>query len=120
MDQEPPEVTYKQFFQKPFKERMNIFSEITAENRATLVKTHAERWLGANRSRLTSEQVMAIEELIEAISPKWYETDRAFDKLDPGVEKLIKKIKALLSRGDCQQLATNRSKYIPAAEDRND
>ena len=63
---------------------------------------------------------MAVEGLIKAISPKWHETDRDFDKLDPGVEKLIKKIETLLSRGDCQQLATNRSEYIPAAEDRND
>ena len=119
MDQEHQEVTYKQFFQKPFKERLNIFNEITADNRALLVKTHAERWLAANRSRLANEQINAVEDLMVALSPKWYETDRDFEKLEPEIEVLIKKIEALLSREDCQQLASNRSEYIPTADDGN-
>jgi hypothetical protein len=63
MSQEQLEVNYDQFFLKPVKERIKIFNEISAENRAFLVKTQAERWLAANRSRLTVEQVSIVEEM---------------------------------------------------------
>ncbi len=120
MNQEQLEVNYDQFYLKPFKERREIFNEISAENRAFLVKTHVERWLAANRSRLIHEQVSAVEELIQSISPEWYKTRHDFsEEIDPKVEALIKKVEAVLSREDALQLATNRADYISVIENEN-
>jgi len=119
MNQEQLAINYNQFFLKPVKERIKILNEISAENRAFLVKTQAERWLAANRSRLTHEQVSTVEEYILSISPKWYETRDDFEKIDPKAETLVKKVEAVLSREDVMQLATNRADYIPIVEDEN-
>jgi hypothetical protein len=118
MNQEQLEVNYDQFFLKSVKERRNIFNEISAQNRAFLVKTHAERWLAANDSRLTHKQVSVVEELIQSISPEWYKTKHDFsDEIDPEAEVLIKKVEAVLSREDVAQLATNGAEYIPAVKE---
>ena len=113
MDQQEPTVNDEQFFGRPVKERLKIFNEISADNRAFLIKTHAERWLAANRSRLTGEQVAVVEELILTISPDWYKTDRHFKEINPEAEVLVKKVEAVLPREDVSQLATNRADYIP-------
>lgn len=118
MNQEQIEVTYDQFFLTAVKERRSIFTEISAENRAFLVKTHAERWLAANRSRLTHEQVSVVEEFIQSISPEWYKTKLDFsEEIDPKVEALIKKVEAVLSHEDMLQFVPNRAEYIPVVKD---
>lgn len=120
MNQEQPTVSYDDFFLKPDKERLEIFNEITAENRALIVKTQSERWLAANRSRLNNEQIVAVEAMIHAISPDWYKTDRNFEEINPEVEAMVKKVEAVLSPDDVKQLATRRAEYIPVVEDEND
>jgi hypothetical protein len=45
-------------------ERRRIFTDISAENRALLIKTHIERWLAANRQRLNNEQITVVEDII--------------------------------------------------------
>jgi hypothetical protein len=120
MNQEQIEVNYDQFFLTPVIERREIFTEISAENRAFLVKTHAERWLALNRSRLTQEQISVVEELIQSISTEWYITKYDFsEEIDPKVEVLIKKVEAVIPNEDLRQLATNQAEYIPVAEDKN-
>jgi carbamoylphosphate synthase small subunit len=120
MNQGQLEVNYEQFFLTPVKERRNIFTEITAENRAFLIKTHAERWLAANRSRLTDEQVSVVEELIQSISPEWYKPRLDFSvEIHPEAEIVVKKVEAVLSREDVKQLAANRAEHIPVVEDEN-
>ena len=89
MNQEQLEIKYDQFFLKPAKDRLEIFNEISAENRSFLVKTQAERWLAANRSRLTHEQVSVAEEIIQSISPEWYETGRDVEKIQQKGEALL-------------------------------
>lgn len=117
MSREELEVSYDQFYLKPFDKRREIFNEISAENRAFLVKTQAERWLAANRSRLTAKQISVVEEMNRAISPEWYKMKTDFsEKVDPKVEALIKKVEAVLSHEDLLQLATNRADYIPLVE----
>ena len=80
MNQEHLVVGYDQFFLKPDRERPKIFNEITAENRAVLVKAHAERWLSANRSKHTDEQVAVGEELIQTITPVVQNGPRSRDR----------------------------------------
>ena len=113
MNQEKISIGYDQFFLKPVKERLEIFNAISAENRAFLVKTQAERWLEANRSRLNQEQIAVAEEMIQSISPEWYKNDRNSEKIEPKVEALIKKMEAVFSRDDLREFATRHAKYIP-------
>ena len=116
MSQEQPAINYDQFYLKPVKDRIKIFNEISAENRAFLVKTQSERWLAANRSRLNHEQVSVVEEIIQSISPEWYQTGRDVENIDQKTGALIKNLEAVLSREDVLQFATNRADYIPAVE----
>jgi len=117
MNQEQPTIGYDQFFLKPLQERVKIFNQISAENCALLIKTHAERWLVANRSRLTHEQVAIVEEIIGSISPEWYKTERVFDKIEQEVEALRQKAEAVLSPEDILQLMSNRAEYVPTIGD---
>lgn len=118
MNQKQGTIGYDGFFLCSDEERRKIFNEISADNRALLIKTHAERWLAANRSRLTDEQVSVVEELIQAISPEWYKAKHDFSEMiDPKVEAVINKVEAMLSREDVIQLAANRAEYIPVIED---
>ena len=120
MNQEQGTIGYDTFFLKSFEERKEIFKEISVENRAFLVKTHAERWLAANRSRLTDEQVSVVEELIQSISPDWYKPRLDFSvEIHPEAEIVVKKVEAVLSREDIRQLAANRAEHIPLIENEN-
>lgn len=40
------------------------FATIGAENKATLKRTHAERWLNKNRARLTHAEIAVVQEAI--------------------------------------------------------
>ena len=68
-----PPVPYDEFFALADRDdRIRVFNEITAENRATLVRTHLERWLSRNRGRLSAEQVAMMEENIRFVGPELY------------------------------------------------
>lgn len=110
------DINYDQFFSKSFKERWEIFSKISADNRASLVKTHAKRWLAANRSRLNQEQISLAEELIQSITPGWYEVGPGFEKPDRKADALIMKMQAVFSNEDFFQLTAPGSNYIAIVE----
>ena len=113
MNQEQPTIGYDQFMPQPFEERLRIFSEVSAENRALLMKTHIERWLAANRPRLTDEQVAVVEEMIPIIRPELYKEDRDAEKVMREVEALQKKAEAVFSREELRQIGANRADYVP-------
>ncbi|HEX8073235.1 MAG TPA: hypothetical protein VF546_25035 [Pyrinomonadaceae bacterium] len=115
MNQEPPTIGYDQLFLKPLRERISIFNQISAENRALLIKTHAERWLAANRSRFTPAQLAIVEECIRSISPEWYKTERVSEQTEQEVAALRRKAEAVLSPEDVLQLMSIRAEYVPAA-----
>lgn len=111
------DINYDQFFStKSVKERREIFSEISADNRASLVKTHAKRWLAANRSRLNQEQISLAEELIQSIAPQWYEVGPGFEKPDRKADALFMKMKPVFSSEDFFQLTAPGSNYIAIVE----
>src|SRR4051812_40141910 len=119
MNQEQPTIGYDQFMPQPLQERLRIFNEISAENRALLIKSHVERWLAANRSRLNHEQVAILEEIIHSISPEWYNMEvRDEEKVLQEGEGLRKKAATIFSYEDMVQIMTNRADYIPAVEDK--
>lgn len=107
-------VSYDVFYLKPVKNRIKIFSEISAENRARLVKTHAERWLAANRSRLTDEQIAVVEEVVRSIKPDWYKDRESINEINPEAEALARRMEAVFSREDLRQSVTERADYISA------
>lgn len=113
MMREPPMISYDQFMPQPRKRQIQIFNEISAENRALLIQTHIKRWLATNRSRLTSEQVAVVEESIRFISPEKYEEGRDMEKIHREIEALLEKAEAVLSREDVMQIFLGRPDYIP-------
>jgi urease gamma subunit len=109
MMQESVTIGYDQFKPQPRERRIQIFNEISAENRALLIQTHIKRWLAINRYRLTSEQVAVVEESIRFISSEKYEEGRDMEKIHREVEGLLKKAEAVLSREDVMQILSDRS-----------
>ncbi|MCA1639068.1 MAG: bacteriocin fulvocin C-related protein [Acidobacteria bacterium] len=101
---------------QPFNERLKIFNEISAENRALLVKTHVERWLATNRHRLTQEQVSVIEEIIPSISPEKYRVERDDEKFMREIEAWQEKAEAIFSREELRQIVSERADYVPPIE----
>lgn len=115
MEQEQS-IGYDQYMPQPLNERLKIFNEISAENRALLVKTHVERWLAANRPRLTQEQVCVIEEIIPSISPEKYRTERDDEKVMREIEAWQQKAEAIFSREELRQIVSERADYVPPIE----
>lgn len=67
-------VTYEEFLSYKRGERVRIFNQVSAENRCELAKTHFQRYLEQNRSRLTEVQIQLIEETLNLLVPQIYET----------------------------------------------
>jgi len=116
MNQEQLTIGYDQFMPLQLQERIRLFNEVSAENRALLIRTHVERWLAANHLRLSREQAAVIDEIVRSISPELYQAERDFEKVTQEVEKLREKAEAVFSRDDVIQIMSNRADYVPAAE----
>jgi hypothetical protein len=114
MNQEQPIISYDRFMPKPLEERIRIFNDVSAENRAELMKTHIERWLAANRRRLTGEQVAVVEEIIPFITPEKYRADRDAEKVVREVEVWQEKAEAVFSREELRQMVSESAEYVPA------
>ena len=119
MNQEQPTIGYDQFMPQPLQDRRRIFNEISAENRALLIKTHVERWLAANRPRLTSEQIAVLEEIIAYITPERYQAERDMEKIHQEAEALRQKAETVFSREDVRQIMSDRPEYVPPIESQN-
>ena len=116
MSQQQTTIGYDRFMPQPLEERRRIFNEISAENRALLIKTHVERWLAANRPRLTHEQIAVVDEMIHFITPELYQGARDFEKVAQEAEALRRKAEAVFAREDVMQIMSDRVDYVPAVE----
>jgi len=65
---------YDDFMRLPVQQRREQFSKMPAENKAFIVRTHAERWVAANRARLGSAELRALQEATAFVTPKIYAT----------------------------------------------
>jgi hypothetical protein len=98
--QEPrrPAVTsgtsYQEFMQLALQQRTARFAALSPENRALIVRTHAEQWLERNRGRLSTGQVDLVHRAIGFLTPTLYRT--------PDDPELVKKSKALESELRCR------------------
>lgn len=118
MNQEQTSIGYDEFMPQPLQERLRIFNEVSAENRASLIKTHVERWLASNRPRLSNEQISVVEEMIPYITPELYRAGRNQEKVERLAEMLYKKAEVVFSREDMMQIMSNRGDYVPLVEDK--
>jgi len=68
----PTAVSHEDFVRLSPDERRERFAGMRPEDRALLVRTHAQRWLTANRARLTSSELAVFEEMVAFIRPELY------------------------------------------------
>jgi hypothetical protein len=114
MNQEQSAIGYDEWMPQPLDERRRLFTDISAENRALLIKTHIERWLAANRQRLNNEQITVVEDiLIPFIIPDWYRLERDVEKVEKEADALQKKAEEFFSSEDLMQMLSPRADYVP-------
>ena len=114
MNQEQSVIGYDEWMPQPLPERRRIFNEISAENRALLIKTHIERWLAANRQRLNNEQITVVEEIIiPFITPERYRAERDIEKVEQEADALLQKAEGVFSGEDLRQILSPRTEYVP-------
>lgn len=104
-------VIYDGFMVKSVGERIRLFNQATAENRAHLVQAHLTRWLARHASRLTPEQLGVLQESLTLITPAWYRSSRGA-KPRAAVRALEEKVARVLSREDMMQALTIYADYI--------
>jgi hypothetical protein len=73
---QPSSLAYEQFIQLSVGERRARFASLSADNQAALKRTHAERWLEANRASLTQPQIDLVLEAISFLSEDRYSNPR--------------------------------------------
>ena len=109
-------VSYDEYGPMEDQEKIAVFNEVSAENRALLVRTQAERWLAANRDRLSDEQVEAVEGAIAFIEPALYDEEDA-EADQAASEEVMGRLTAVLPFEDMMQAFTRRGAYIPPSDD---
>jgi endonuclease/exonuclease/phosphatase (EEP) superfamily protein YafD len=85
------EIPYEKFMKLDASSRRARFERANAETRATIMRTHAERWLAANRARLTSAQVDLVQQVIALVTPALYR-----NPTDPELKKQLDALEARL------------------------
>ena len=67
-----PGMTYEQFMHLSVGNRRDRFAAMTAEQKANLKQTHAQRWLDGHRASLNQRQIDLMIEAISFLSPDRY------------------------------------------------
>ena len=104
-------VTYDEFMVRSFSERIRLFNQATAENRAHLVQAHLTRWLARHSARLTQEQRGVLQESLTLITPAWYRSPRGTSQR-AALSALEDKVARVLSQEDMLQALTIHGEYI--------
>jgi hypothetical protein len=85
----PIAADYDKFMALAAQQRREQFGKMSAEAKAFTVRTHAERWIAANKARLGSAELAAMQEAVSFITPRIYATP-----MDPTVLKRENEVKA--------------------------
>jgi hypothetical protein len=85
----PNAADYDKFMRLAVQQRREQFVKMPAESKAFIVRTHAERWVAANKARLGSAELGAVQEAMAFITPKIYAAP-----MDPTVLKREDEVKA--------------------------
>ena len=74
--QQPPPAAkpmlYETYCQMERTEKRAAFKSMPADHRATLMRTHLERWRDANKGRLSEPQLALLKEMLSATSPAMF------------------------------------------------
>ncbi len=65
---------YDEFMQLSVKQRQEQFGRLGGKDQAFLVRTHAERWLAANKAQLSRPEVRIFSEAITFVTPQLYDS----------------------------------------------
>lgn len=105
-------IEYDEFCKLDVKTKNGVFAAATPENRAELIRTQIQRWLGKNRERLSPEQVKVIEENISFIKADLYDLPRREEDMAKA-KALEQRTLALMSREDMTEAFTIFGSCIP-------
>ena len=96
---------YKEFMAFPADHRRAQFAAMSPENKAGVMRTHMERWIQANKGRLTAPEIAVFEEMVAYVTPEIYRRppESAVDKRE---EELRAKMRCRVSPEDVRA-ATN-------------
>lgn len=117
MGQAPPadstSVSYDDFMLKHTPdERIRLFNEISAANRADLMRTHLKRTLELRRGELTREQVQFIERAIPALTPEVYSVEGKADRAE-WTKSLRQEAEAAFGPDEAKQVLTLTGDHVP-------
>jgi len=107
----PSTVDYDNFYKLNEQGRISFFNQITPENRAALVLEHFDRWVEANRTRLTPQQLEQVKAYAALMTAHKYPMP-VRDQLLKEVEEIQARNLVLFSREELRQM-TIRGNYIP-------
>ena len=112
-----PTVDYDTLMQQQDKAAIRRqFAQLSPENKALIVRTQIERWITANRARLSPAQLQVMQEMAAVVSPDLYSPNRTEGTL-ARVQELEKRAISLLGKEDVGRAATlEMAVYIPKAQ----
>ena len=87
--------------------KREVFLATTPETRATLVRTHLERWRDANKSRLQPKQIQLMGDLIRLATAEVYGPGPRTKAMTDRMNALEKRSSELLSSDDLQAIQLN-------------
>ena len=92
------------------------FAQLSPENKAVIMRTQVERWIDANRARLSPAQLQVMQEMAAVVSPDLYSPNRT-EVMLARVQELEKRAISLLGKEDVGRAATlEMAVYIPKAQ----
>ena len=111
-----PTVDYDTLMQQDKAAIRRQFNQLSPENKALIVRTQIERWIAANRARLSPAQLQVMEEMAAVVSPDLYSPNRTEATL-ARVQELEKRAISLLGKDDVGRAATlEMFVYIPKTQ----
>jgi hypothetical protein len=110
-------ISYEAFIALAAKERPDTFARLTPDNKASLIRTHATRWLEKHRSSLTISQAALVQEAIDFISPDLYREVPASASLREKEQKIAHRLACSL--GSQRAMAAFTFREAAEAKDRS-
>jgi hypothetical protein len=97
-----PAIAYDDFMKLGTPQKAERFRAMSPENKASIMRTHAQMWLRKNRDRLSAGQVALLHEAISFVTPELYRNPNDPEQLKKE-EALKAKFKCHLRRSDVME-----------------
>ena len=110
--QTPATVDYDTFWKHDLQGRLRTFQQISPENRAALVREHIERWLEANKARLTPQQIEVMKSNAAFATPDKYGSPMTEERRKE-LAAMEARTLAVFSKEEVMQAMTIYGQHIP-------